>query len=74
MVMHRLDLRLESNPNDWRSLGSNSQPLVYKDSSFTTRPRGLLCFRWYCLNVMTFHMNNVLNPLSNCNVMQYFGK
>ena len=23
---------------------------------------GLLCFRWYCLNVMIFHMNKVLNP------------
>ena len=34
MVMHRLCLSLESNPNDWRSLGSNPQPLVYKDSSY----------------------------------------
>ena len=33
MVMHRLGLRLESNLNDWRSLGSNPRPLVYKDSS-----------------------------------------
>ena len=37
MVIHRLGLRLESNLNDWRSLGSNPRPLVYKDSSFTSR-------------------------------------
>ena len=35
MVMYRLSLYLESNSNDWRSLGSNPRPLVYKDSSFT---------------------------------------
>ena len=32
MVMHRLGLYLESNPNGWISLGSTPRPLVYKDS------------------------------------------
>ena len=39
-VMLRLGLHLESNPNDRRSLGSNPQPLVYKNTSFTTRTGG----------------------------------
>ena len=31
-------------------------------NSLTTMPLGLLCFRWFCLNVMTFHMNKGLDP------------
>ena len=38
---------------------------------------GFKCFRWYCLNVMTyfiiFNMNKV-RILCNCYVMHYFGK
>ena len=41
-VIRRRDLGLKSHPKDWRSPGSNSRPLVYKASSFTTTPRRLL--------------------------------
>ena len=41
-VIRRRDLGLKSHPKDWRSLGSNSLPLVYKASSLTTTPRRLL--------------------------------
>ena len=35
MVIWRRDIGLKSHPNDWRSLGSNPRPLVYKASSLT---------------------------------------
>ena len=41
-VVRRRDLGLKSHRKDWRSPGSNSRPLVYKASSLTTTPRGLL--------------------------------
>ena len=41
-VIWRRDLGLKSHPNDWRSPGSNSGPLVYKAGSLTARPRRLL--------------------------------
>ena len=56
-VIPRRDLGLKSHPKDWRSLGSNPQPLVYKASGFTTTLRRLLvlsvnlfvCLRLYIL-------------------------
>ena len=41
-VIWRRDLGLKSHPKDWRSAGSNSQPLVYKASSLSTTPLRLL--------------------------------
>ena len=41
-VIRRRGLGLKSHPQDWRSPESNSRPLVYKASSLTTTPRGLL--------------------------------
>ena len=38
----RRDLGFKSHLKDWRSQGSNSRPLVYKVSSFTTKPQRLL--------------------------------
>ena len=40
-VIQRRDLGLKSHLKDWRSPGSNSQPLVYKADSLTARPRRL---------------------------------
>ena len=41
-VIQRRELSFISHPKDWRSLGSNSLPLVYKVSSLTTTPQRLL--------------------------------
>ena len=41
-VIRRRDLGLKSHPKDWRRLGSNSRPQVYKVSSLTTTPWRLL--------------------------------
>ena len=41
-VIRRWDLGLKSHLKDWRSLGLNSRPLVYKACSLTTTPRRLL--------------------------------
>ena len=38
------DLSLNSYPKDLRSPGLKTQPLVYKVSSFTTIPQGLLLY------------------------------
>ena len=35
-VIRRRDLGFKSHPKDWRSLGSNPRPLVYKASGLTT--------------------------------------
>ena len=40
----RWDLHLKSYPKDWRSPGSNSQPVFHKANSFTTTPYRLLIF------------------------------
>ena len=41
-VIRRRDLGLKSHPKDWRRLGSNSRPQVYKVSSLTATPWRLL--------------------------------
>ena len=43
-VIRRRDLGLKSHPKNWRSPGSNSQPLVYKAGGLTTTPRRLLMY------------------------------
>ena len=45
--IRRLDLGLKSHPKDWRSLGSNPRPLVYKASGLITTLRRLLIQRKY---------------------------
>ena len=47
------DLGLITHPKDWRRLGSNSRPLGYKASSFTTTPRRLLAGVGLCANAFT---------------------
>ena len=49
-VIRRRVLGLKSLSKDWRSPGSNSQPLVYKASSLTTTPRRLLVSSVYVNN------------------------
>ena len=41
-LSRKTDLDLKSHSKDWRSLGSNLLPLVYKVSSFTTTTGRLL--------------------------------
>ena len=43
-VIQRQDLSLKSHPKDWRSLGTNPPPLVYKASSLNNIPLRLLRF------------------------------